>query len=169
MRVPLSLVAVFCCVACATQPDQSAESSPPDQSQAQNPPEAACRDFAAPVTVGGQPEQASGQACQQPDGSWHITQTIPGLPTLEYALPPIPAYYYPYLYPGYWSDAWDYGAPLYLGSSIVFANGFHHFHHHDGMRHEGFHGGSHHEGGHHDGAHGGFHGGSRGGSPGMHH
>jgi hypothetical protein len=29
-----------------------------------------CREFTAQVTVEGQPRQAVGQTCQQPDGSW---------------------------------------------------------------------------------------------------
>jgi surface antigen len=40
-----------------------------------------CRQFAAPVTTGGAPEQVSGQACLQPDGSWRVVQNTPGLPT----------------------------------------------------------------------------------------
>ena len=31
-----------------------------------------CREFQQKVTIGGQTETAYGQACQQPDGSWHI-------------------------------------------------------------------------------------------------
>jgi hypothetical protein len=45
---------------------------------------------AMPMLMGS--EEASGQACQQPDGS-----------------------------------SWDYGPPLFVGGSIFFANGFHHF------------------------------------------
>ena len=47
-----------------------------------------CRDFTVPVTVGGQQQQAVGQACQQPDGSWRVTQNTPGLPEQVYTLPP---------------------------------------------------------------------------------
>jgi surface antigen len=139
-------------------PEQNAASQVAVQAQDQTPPQATCREFTAPVTVGGQPQQASGQACQQPDGSWRITQNTPGLPTQEYTVP-APPISYPYPYPGYWADSWDYGPPLFVGGSIFFANGFHHFHHGDGFRHEGFHGGFHHEGVHHGGFHGGFHGG----------
>lgn len=32
-----------------------------------------CREFQQTVTIGGQTEQAYGIACQQPDGSWRIT------------------------------------------------------------------------------------------------
>jgi surface antigen len=33
-----------------------------------------CREFQTTVTVGGQPEQAYGTACQQSDGSWRIVR-----------------------------------------------------------------------------------------------
>lgn len=33
-----------------------------------------CREFQETVTIGGQPQQAYGQACRQPDGSWKIVQ-----------------------------------------------------------------------------------------------
>ena len=46
-----------------------------------------CQDFSAPVTAAGTPEQASGQACQQPDGSWRVVQNTPGLPAQEYLVP----------------------------------------------------------------------------------
>jgi hypothetical protein len=73
MRVPLSLSAALLCTACATQPYPSAPSMPTAQLQAQNapesaqsPPESNCREFTVPVTVGGQQQQAIGQACKQP-------------------------------------------------------------------------------------------------------
>ena len=47
-----------------------------------------CHDFTAPVTAGGRPEQATGQACEQPDGSWQVGQNTPGLPAQTYTLPP---------------------------------------------------------------------------------
>ncbi|WP_296383623.1 hypothetical protein [Reyranella sp.] len=40
-----------------------------------------------PITVGGVQEQADVLACRQPDGSWRITQTTPGLPTQVYTVP----------------------------------------------------------------------------------
>jgi hypothetical protein len=46
-----------------------------------------CHDFTAPVVAGGKREQASGQACEQPDGSWQIVQNTPGLPVQTFALP----------------------------------------------------------------------------------
>jgi surface antigen len=33
-----------------------------------------CREFQTTVTIGGQPQQAYGRACQQPDGSWKVVQ-----------------------------------------------------------------------------------------------
>ena len=33
-----------------------------------------CREFQQTITVGGSTEQAYGQACRQPDGSWRIVQ-----------------------------------------------------------------------------------------------
>lgn len=36
------------------------------------PPPPNCREFAQTITVGGQPVQAVGTACRQPDGTWRI-------------------------------------------------------------------------------------------------
>ena len=55
-----------------------------------------CREFTAQVMVGGQPQQAVGQACQQPDGTWRVTQNTPGSPQQVYTLPPQAIYVYPY-------------------------------------------------------------------------
>jgi hypothetical protein len=105
------------------------------------------------VMVGGQPQQAVGQACQQPDGSWRITQNTPGLPQQVYTLPPQAIYLSAYPEPYYWWDPWFYGPSFFAGGPVFFAHGFHHFHHHDGFHHGGFsHGGF---------GHGGFHGGRR--------
>ncbi len=97
-----------------------------------------CRDFTAPVTVGGQQQQAVGQACQQPDGSWRVTQNTPGLPEQVYTLPPqalsLYPYPYPYPYPDpyYWWDPWFYGPGFYgpsffVGAPVFLAQHFHHF------------------------------------------
>ncbi|HEY4170560.1 MAG TPA: hypothetical protein VGM96_27450 [Reyranella sp.] len=40
-----------------------------------------------PITVGGVQEQADVLACLQPDNTWRITQTTPGLPTQVYTVP----------------------------------------------------------------------------------
>jgi hypothetical protein len=106
-----------------------------------------CHEFTAPVMVGGQPQQALGQACQQPDGSWQITLNTPGLPQQVYTLPPQAIYMYPYTDPYYsWWDPWFYGTSLFVGGPVF------RFHHHDGFHHGGLHGGF---------RHGGFHGGRR--------
>src|SRR5690349_23912576 len=52
------------------------------------PAEPVCHDFTTPVTAGGRPEQARGQACEQPDGSWQVVQNTPGLPAQAYVLNP---------------------------------------------------------------------------------
>src|SRR5260370_20741380 len=107
-----------------------------------------CREFTAQVTVGGQPRQAVGQACQQPDGSWQVTLNTPGLPQQVYTLPRQAIYLYPYPESYYWWDPWYYGPPFFVGGPVFLAHGFHHFHHHDFHHHNGFH-------------HGGFHGSRR--------
>jgi surface antigen len=167
MRAPLSLSAALLCAACATQPYPSTASistaqlvdqNPSESSQ--SPPESNCREFTAPVTIGGQQQQAIGQACQQPDGSWQITQDTPGLAPQIYTLPPQPFDAYPYPYAYDWADPWAFGSPFFVGGSIFFEDRFHHFHDHDGFRHEPFHGGFHGGGFHGGGFHGGgFHGG----------
>jgi hypothetical protein len=107
-----------------------------------------CRSFTAQVTVGEQPQQAVGQACRQPDGSWQVTLNTPGLPQQVYTLPPQATYLYPYPEPYYWGDAWFYGPSFFVGGPVFLGHGFHRFHHggfpHGGFRQGGFaHGGSH--------------------------
>jgi len=103
-----------------------------------------CRDFTAQVTVEGQPRQAVGQTCRQPDGSWQITANTPGLPQQVYSLPPQAITLYPYAEPFYWWDPWFYG----VSSPLFLVRGSHH--------HDFPHGGaSHHGGSHHGGSHGG--------------
>jgi hypothetical protein len=46
-----------------------------------------CRKYQMPITVGGVQKQADVLACRQPDNSWRITQTTPGLPTQVYTVP----------------------------------------------------------------------------------
>ena len=95
-----------------------------------------CNSYTASVTVGGQPRQATIEACPQPDGSWKITQSTPGLPAQVYEVPAPASSPYPYVYPypidyaypeffPYWV-----GAPWYFGlaPSIVVVQRFHHFH-----------------------------------------
>jgi hypothetical protein len=104
-----------------------------------------CRDFTAQVAVEGQPRQAAGQTCRQPDGSWQVTVNTPGLPQQVYTLPPEAISLYPYAEPFYWWDPWFYGPPLFVGSPVFLVHR-HHFSHN---------GASHHGGSHHGGSHGG--------------
>jgi hypothetical protein len=90
MRRILSLATatIVGCSACQPLPDAgiaatAADQPPPTANQSQSD----CRPFSAPMTAAGQPEQASGQACRQADGSWRVVQSTPGLPTQEYLVP----------------------------------------------------------------------------------
>ena len=137
---------------CAPQVAPSAADLAPNQTQmARGEPQSGpqnCHEFTVQVMVGGQPRQADGQACQQPDGSWQVTLNTPGLPQQVYSLPGQAIYLAPYPGPYYWWDPNFYGPLFFVGGPVFFAHGFHHFHHHGGFRHGGFH-------------HGGFHGGRR--------
>jgi hypothetical protein len=92
----------------------------------------ACQTTTVPVTVGGRPEQATIEACPQPDGSWQITQTTPGLPPQVYLMPAPPADVYPAVYPDYWDyfDYWPYWAagPWFwgIGPTVVIVERFRH-------------------------------------------
>ena len=149
MRRLSILTMVLACGACQTSPDATvagttaAAENPTAQPAAAEP---ACSSYTVPVTVGGQQQQASVEACQQPDGSWRITQNTPGLPPQLYEVPAPTASPYPYpvgyAYPDYFSSWW--GAPWYFGlaPSIFVVQRFNRFHHgfHHGF-HRGFHGG----------------------------
>ena len=149
----LATAVVLACGACQPLPDATLAGPVPGQLQpaptagAQPP---ACTSYTVPLTVGGQPQQAVVEACQQPDGSWRITQTTPGLPPQVYevpaaASPPYSAgYSYPetYAFPDfapYWGWAGWGGAPWCFGlaPSIVVVQRFNHFHHgfHHGFAH----------------------------------
>ena len=94
----------------------------------------ACQTTTVPVTVGGRPEQATIEACPQPDGSWRITQTTPGLPPQVYLMPAPPAGLYPAVYPDYpdYFDYWPYWAagPWFwgIGPTVVIVERRHHHH-----------------------------------------
>src|SRR5207253_8443651 len=62
----------------------AAAENPGAQPAAAEPP---CTSYTVPITVGGQQQQASVEACQQPDGSWRVTQNTPGLPPQVYDVP----------------------------------------------------------------------------------
>src|SRR6266702_4786705 len=88
MRWLSTLAIILGCAACQPQPDGTQVSALPGQPQPpQGQAELACHDFTAPVTAAGNPEQASGQACGQPDGSWRVVQNTPGLPAQTYVVP----------------------------------------------------------------------------------
>ena len=80
-KIPI-LAGILICVACQYPPGGAQVAAPPEQTQP------VCHEFAARVTAGGRPEQAEGQACEQPDGSWQLVQNTPGLPPQTYALEP---------------------------------------------------------------------------------
>jgi surface antigen len=83
MRWVPGIAIVLACTACQVQPERTQVAQVP-QALA----EPVCHDYKAPVTAGGKPEQASGQVCEQPDGSWQIVQNTPGLPVQVYTLEP---------------------------------------------------------------------------------
>jgi surface antigen len=83
MRWISTIAAVLVCAACHSRPDATELAAMPAEPQLSEP---ACHDFTAPVTAGGRPEQARGQACEQPDGSWQVVQNTPGLPAQAYTL-----------------------------------------------------------------------------------
>jgi surface antigen len=158
MRRSTHLALALACVATLIKPGSSAAAIEPAQYQP-NQPNADCREFTMPVVINGRQEQATGRACRQPDGSWQVTQQAPGAPEMVYTLPPQAIYPSPYPYPYYWMEPWAFAPPFFVGGSILFADGFHRFHHRGFIRDRGhreeFHGGM------HGGFHGGFHGGHR--------
>jgi surface antigen len=108
-------------------------------------PPPACRTITGIADIDGAPQQISGLACLQPDGTWQIVQSDSG--TLAYPLDWSDATTW---YAGPWYGWWP---PVFIGGTFVFVDRFHHFHHMDhvypgvphmrpvsGM-HGGFHGG----------------------------
>jgi hypothetical protein len=153
MRWMSTVAIVVACAACEPQPGPSVVTTAADQpaAGASTPPasQPPCNTFTVPVTVGGQQQQAAVEACQQPDGSWRITQNTPGLPPQVYVVPPPPEsaypypdyYAYPFAYPYWFANPWFFG----LGPTIFVAQRFPHFHR--GFGH-GFHRGFAHGAGH---------------------
>jgi hypothetical protein len=140
MRRLSILAMVLACGACQPLPDATVTgaTAAAENSAAQP----ACSSSTVPVTVGGQQQQAVVEACQQPDGSWRVTQNTPGLPPQVYEVPAPSASLYPYPvdyaypdFPYWWGSPWYFG----LAPSIVVVQRFNRFHH--GFFHHGFHGG----------------------------
>ena len=112
----LSVAAAFAIAECVTLPSTANASTPLVVSQPL--PEQVspnCRNFTMPVIVEGQQRQAVGQMCQQPDGSWRVTQNTPGLPPQVYTVPAQVIYVTPYPYQYYWADPWGFGPPFFAG------------------------------------------------------
>jgi hypothetical protein len=147
MRPIAILAVVLAGAACAPVTPPSAGTPGAAQAGAAAPaasPAPACQTTTVPVTVGGRAEQATIEACPQPDGSWRITQTTPGLPPQVYVMPAPPGGIYPAGYPDYWdySDYWPYwdwgvGGPWFwgIGPTVVIVEHFHHFHGRPGFAH----------------------------------
>ncbi|MBI5439974.1 MAG: hypothetical protein HY900_02050 [Deltaproteobacteria bacterium] len=85
-----------------------------------------CREFMQTVTIGGQPQQAYGTACRQPDGSWHIVgdqpetaQVVVREPRVIYREPPGYVYYRPYpVYRPYYPYYYPFFSPISLSLSF---------------------------------------------------
>lgn len=76
-----------------------------------------CRSVTGTADIDGAPQQISGLACQQPDGTWQIQQGDDE--TLVY-----PAAAWPdYVDYGPWYGWWP---PVFVGASFVFVDHFHH-------------------------------------------
>jgi surface antigen len=117
MRWISTIAIILACAACQPPPEGAQVAAVP-------PAEPVCHDFATPVTAGGRPEQARGQACEQPDGSWQVVQNTPGLPAQTYVLEPpgqpvagsnTPAQPVPSRSPPNQSACSSYTAPLTVG------------------------------------------------------
>jgi hypothetical protein len=116
---------------------------PPQQPQSYTPPPAPpapvaqnCQEYNSQIYIGGVPQPAYGWACQQPDGSWQVSQDVPGQPPQVYIVPANPAY--PVGYP-YWAYDPYWGPRIGIGGTFIFAGGHGFHHHHDFVRDRGFH------------------------------
>jgi hypothetical protein len=88
MRWISALAIALACTACRSPPVETQMAAAPGGPASQAQAEPICHDFIAPVTAGGRVEQARGQACEQPDGSWQVVQNTPGLPAQNYVVSP---------------------------------------------------------------------------------
>lgn len=122
----LTVGAALLSTACVVPPPQQAYAPPPPN----------CREYNAQIMVGGQPQPAYGWACQQPDGSWKISQDVPGQAPQVYVVPANPAY--PVGYP-YWAYDPYWGPRIAIGGTFIFGGGRGFRHHHDFDRDRGFH------------------------------
>ena len=133
MRPITALAVVLTCAACQPYAGPAVSAAAPP----------ACTSHTVTVAVGGEPRQAVVEACPQPDGSWRITQTTPGLPEQVYVVPAPEPSAYPYFYPSPADYAdpgffpyWD-GSPWFFGiaPAVVVVQRFRHFHHGFGFSH----------------------------------
>ncbi|MBP2233253.1 hypothetical protein J2847_006590 [Azospirillum agricola] len=124
MRMAMTLATLFCasCVAVPQPLPMATPVAPPMVGVQQQ-----CREFDTPVVIGGKPQQAHGTACLQADGGWQVMQSIGEQPPQSYEVQP--RIYEPYYPPGYLSEPWFYGPPLFLGGVFIGGGwGRHHSH-----------------------------------------
>jgi hypothetical protein len=84
-----------------------------------------CREFQQSIVVDGQPQDAYGTTCQQPDGTWKVmaapapaAQAAPPQPQPQVAAAAVPVYP-SYPAPAYYSyPAYAYGYPYYYPSYV---------------------------------------------------
>ena len=154
MRLTTAMAGIFLgCTACAVA------GPPPVVTQATmtvSPGNPACRDYTVQANIDGKPQTVVGQACQQADGTWRVTEGLAGQPQQLVEAYPVP-------YPAYGYDPWLWGPPIgfSIGAFVFVEHGhghrFHDFHrpggfafhefHHDGFHHAGsIHNGFHHGG-----------------------
>ena len=69
------------------------------------------------MTINGEPTDATGEACLQPDGTWQVTENAPGVPQPQvFVVPPPPTNYVTYPYP-WWGTT-----NIRVGGAISFGN-----------------------------------------------
>jgi hypothetical protein len=141
----------------------------------------ACQQYNATATLGGKPQPLTGEACRQPDGSWHIAEQPAGTTAVYqtvYWPPPDVAYNAcfdsPYDAPCLYDFPFGFsvGFPVFIDihrhfDHFVYDGSFHHFGpsgHFGSINRFADAGGFH--PGFHNGFHGGFAGGFHGGFPG---
>jgi hypothetical protein len=127
-----------------------------------------CQDYTARASIDAVQQEIAGRACQQPDGSWRVTEGTPGQTdkTIIVYVPPA-SNGSPY-------DPWLWGPPIgFSFGALVFVDREHRFHefqfrhfasreHHVASREGGFREGGFRDGFHHGSEHGGMHGMHRG-------